>query len=163
VDEKMSMPETKSTAMLSQYLLMIGLIVGLMFVGIFIARIIKPSGMNSSGDLISAETLADQYGVRVNLIAVTAAGGLVDVRLKILDAEKARLLLQDSSDIPSLLVGDGDAVLTAPEDATGQLLNNLIDDGNVFLAFPNVGSVVQPGMLVTVRFDEIGLEPITVK
>ena len=113
---------------------------------------------NSSPQDVKA--LADQYGIRVNLIAVTAAGGLVDFRLKILDAEKARLLLQESSDVPALLVANGEAVLTAPEDSTGQLLNSLVDDGNIFLMYPNVGSAIKPGMPVTVQFGEIRLEPI---
>lgn len=159
----MSTPETNSTATPGKYLLWIGLIMGLLLIGFFITRSMQPSTAKPAGDLISAQTLADEYGVQVNLIAVTAAGGLVDLRLKILDAEKAHLLLQDSGDVPTLLVGDGAASLKAPEDSTGQLLNNLVDDGNVFLAYPNVGSVVQPGMLVTVQFGEVGLEPITVK
>lgn len=159
----MSMPDANATANPGKLLIGIGLLLSVLLIGFFMTRGTQSSSMKTTGNLISADTLADQYGVRVNLIAVTAAGGLVDFRLKILDAEKARLLLQDSNDIPSLLVGNGGALLTAPEDATGQLLNNLVDDGNVFLAFPNVGSVVKPGTLVTVQFDEIGLEPVTVK
>lgn len=136
---------------------------GVLLIGFLISRGMQSPNGKPAGELISAQTLAEQYGVRVNLIAVTAAGGLVDLRLKILDAEKASLLLQDSSDFPSLVVGGGKAMLTAPEDSSGQLLNSLMDDGNLFLAFPNVGGVVKPGMLVTVQFGEINLEPITVK
>jgi hypothetical protein len=163
VEEKMSLPESKPTATLNQYLLMIGLIAGLVFVGILISRVFQPASLNISGDLITAETLAEQYGVRVNLIAVTAAGGLVDLRLKILDAEKASLLLQDSDDVPTLLVGDGDALLTAPEDSSGQLLNNLMDDGNIFLTYPNLGNVVKPGMVISIQFGDVSLEPMPVK
>lgn len=135
----------------------------LLLIGFFVLRGNRPSSGKATGDLISAQTLAEQYGIRVNLIGITTAGGLVDLRLKILDAEKASLLLQDSSDVPTLVVGNGAAVLVAPEDSTGQLLNNLMDDGNVFLAFPNVRNVLKPGMLVTVQFGELRLEPITVK
>ncbi|MCA9916363.1 MAG: hypothetical protein KC445_00345 [Anaerolineales bacterium] len=110
--------------------------------------------------VVSEQTLADQYGVRVNLLAVTAVGGMVDLRLKILDAEKASLLLQDSGDVPILHIENGQAVLKAPEDSTGQLMSNLTDDGNIFLAFPNVGNVLKPGMLVTIQFGEISLESI---
>jgi hypothetical protein len=46
---------------------------------------------------ISRATLEDKYGLQVRLVAVTAAGGFVDLRLKILDAEKAGSLLQKSS------------------------------------------------------------------
>ncbi len=167
MDEKtISLQTTPMTATnLGRHVPLIAIIIGLLVVfGFVFTRMRTPASTpQAAGDLISAQTLADQYGVRVNLIAVTAAGGLVDFRLKILDAEKAGLLLQESSDIPTLLVGDGIAVLTAPEDSTGQLLSSLEDDGNVFLMYPNVGSAVKPGMPVTVQFGEIRLEPISVQ
>lgn len=144
-------------------MLWLALTVGILLVGFLIIRVKQSSRLQPVGDFISAQTLAAQYGVQVNLVAVTAAGGLVDLRLKILSADKAGLLLQDSGDIPTLLVGDGEAMLTAPEDATGQLLNSLMDDGNVFLTYPNLGNVVKPGMVITVQFDDVHLEPITVK
>ena len=140
----MRLPEKKLTANSGQYLLWVGLAMSLLLIGFFVLRGNRPSSGKATGDLISAQTLAEQYGIRVNLIGITAAGGLVDLRLKILDAEKASLLLQDSSDVPTLVVGNGAAVLVAPEDSTGQLLNNLMDDGNVFLAFPNVRNVLKP-------------------
>ena len=165
MNEKTVDLKTIPTANLGRYVPLFAIILGLLVVfGFVFTRVRTPSGApQAAGDLISAQTLADQYGVRVNLIAVTAAGGLVDFRLKIVDAEKAKLLLQESSDVPSLLVGEDGAVLTAPEDSTGQLLNSLADDGNIFLMYPNVGSVVKPGMLVTVQFGEIRMEPITAK
>ncbi len=149
----------------SRTMLLMALLAGLLVViGFLVSRAIQPPGAASSGsDYISAQTLADEYGVRVNLIAVTAAGGLVDFRLKILDAEKAKLLFQDSGDAPRLLIGDGAAVLTAPEDSSSQLLGSLEDDGNIFLTFPNVGNVTQPGMSAIVAFGEIRLEPIAIK
>jgi hypothetical protein len=167
MDEKTISLKTPATATsnLGWYLPWLGLLLGVfLVVGLVMTRLKQqPDLPQVAGDLISAQTLADQYGVRVNLIAITAAGGLVDFRLKILDAEKAKLLLQDSGDVPKLLVGDGLAVLTAPEDSTGQLLNSLADDGNVFLMYPNLQNVVKLGMPVTVQFGDIGLEPITVK
>lgn len=154
--------QTTPTANLSRYVPLIAILLGLLVVvGFVITRTTWLSGSpQAAGDLISAQTLADQYGIQVNLIAVTAAGGLVDLRLKVLDAEKASLLMQDSGDVPALLVGDGEVLLKAPADSTGQLLKNLIDDGNIFLTYPNIGNVVKPETLISVQFDEIHLEPI---
>jgi hypothetical protein len=162
MDQKTVASKTTPTANLGRYVPLFAIILALLVVfGFVFSRLRTPSGTpQAAGDLISEHTLADQYGIRVNLIAVTAAGGLVDFRLKILDAEKARLLLQESSDVPALLVANGEAVLTAPEDSTGQLLNSLVHDGNVFLMYPKVGSAVKPGNPVTVQFGEIRLEPI---
>ncbi|MCB9423087.1 MAG: hypothetical protein H6667_25025 [Ardenticatenaceae bacterium] len=136
----------------------------LVVLGLVFARTNRqPANTQSSENLVSAQNLADEYGVRINLIAVTAAGGLVDFRLKILDATKAKLLLRDKSDAPILITGERNTALTAPEDSTSQLFNGLEDNGNVFLTFPNVGGVMKPGMLVTVQFGDVRLEPITVQ
>jgi hypothetical protein len=113
-----------------------------------------------AGQTVSAQTLADEYGIQVNLVAVTAAGGLVDLRMEILDAQKAKLLFQDSSDLPSLRVEGSKNVLTAPEESGKQLLNTLEDGNNAFLMFPNVGHVVKPSTPVTIVFGDVALEPI---
>jgi len=157
--------KTTPTVNLGRYVPLFALLLGLLvvFAFVFIKMTQQPGIPQVAGDLISEQTLADQYGIRINLIAVTAAGGLVDFRMKILDAEKAKLLLQENSDVPTLLVGEGNATLTAPEDTTGQLLNSLADDSYIFLMYPNVGNVGKPGMLVTVQFGEMRLEPITVQ
>ena len=164
MDEKAISLETTSftAARLNGRIPLIALLLGLLVVaGFIITRTIQKSAAVQAPDqVISAQTLADQYGVQVNLIAVTAAGGLVDLRLKILDGEKAKLLFQDSGDVPSLRVGEGGTVLNAPEDSESQLFNSLEDDGNVFLMFPNVGHVTKPGTPVTVVFGDVGLEPI---
>ncbi len=161
-DEKTSSRKRALSANPLRYTLLFVLLLGFLLVmGFVLNRMTQqPGTTEAAGDFISEKTLADQYGLRVNLIAVTAAGGLVDFRLKILDAEKARLLLQDNSDVPTLLVAEDDTMLTAPEDSTGQLINSLADDGSVFLLYPNVEGVLRPGMPVTVQFGEMRLEPI---
>ena len=46
---------------------------------------------------LTAEQLEAQYGLRVNLLALTAAGGMVDLRLTVTDAAKAAALLGNLS------------------------------------------------------------------
>lgn len=112
---------------------------------------------------LTLNALEEEYGLRVNLIAVTAGGGLVDLRFKILDAGKAKLLLNESNAAPTLLVDGQDVVLAAPQDSTGQLFNSLEDNGNLFLIYPNVASAVKPGVMVTVQFGDVRLEPIAAR
>jgi len=112
--------------------------------------------------VIPAGELEEQYGVRVNLVAVTAAGGLVDVRLKVVDAEKARQLLKDAASYPALVVSGSDAVLTAPEESRTQELK-LENGGLIMLLFPNTGNAVKPGANVAVLFGDIRLEPVVAK
>ncbi len=111
---------------------------------------------------ISQSLLAEKYGLRVNLMAVTAAGGMVDVRLKIIDGEKARLLLQDQANFPTLSVSDGSFTLTATSETKPEEIK-FEDGGNLFLLFPNSGNAVRPGTYVTLVFGDTALEPILVK
>lgn len=116
-----------------------------------------PPGTSS----ISHTALEEKYGLHVNLIAVTGAGGFVDVRLKILDAEKARALLQDSKNFPSLFV-DHDTILTASQAAQEQEIR-FVDNGNLFIMFPNAGNAARPGTRLQILFGDVALEPTDVQ
>jgi len=117
-----------------------------------------PSGMTE----VSQSMLEEKYGLRVNLIAVTAAGGLVDVRLKIVDGEKAKSLLQDPNNFPALWIADGDVTLIVPEENRAQEIK-FENNANLFVMVPNARNMVKPGTPVVVRFGEIQVEPITAK
>jgi hypothetical protein len=112
--------------------------------------------------LISQADLEEEYGLRINLVAVTAAGGLVDVRLKILDAEKASQLLQEGKNLPQLAVTGSDVVLTASEDILPQGYQ-LENGGDLFLMYPNARNAVKSGTPVSIVFGELRLEPIPAK
>ena len=111
---------------------------------------------------VSQSELEAQYGVHVNLVAVTAAGGLVDVRLKVVDAEKAKRLLKDATSYPALLVSGSDASLTVPVESRAQE-QKLENGGMIMLLFPNTRNAVKPGAQVAVLFGDIRLEPVVVK
>ena len=112
--------------------------------------------------VISQTVLEDKYGLRVNLIAVTAAGGMVDLRLKILDGKKASLLLQDKRNFPTLLTGDKNITLHVDEDTKSQEIK-FENNGGLYLIFPNSSNAVKPGSNVSVVFGDIQLEPISAK
>ena len=114
---------------------------------------IKPASV------ISREDLEQQYGLRVNLVAVTASGGMVDLRLKIVDAAKAKALLQETANFPALYVGARKVTLQAPQDTRSQELS-IEDDGNIFLLYPNAGNAVQHGTPINIMFGDLRLEPI---
>lgn len=111
---------------------------------------------------ISQSTLEEQYGLHVNLVAVTAAGGMVDLRIKIVDGEKAKSLLLDPNNFPSLWIADGDVSLVVPEENRAQQIN-FENDGNLFVIFPNGRGVVKPGTPVVIRFGSIQVETIPAK
>jgi hypothetical protein len=111
---------------------------------------------------ISQNTLEETYGLRVSLVAVTAAGGMVDVRLKIVDGEKASRLLGDKANFPALLAADGVTQLNVDEDTRSQKVQ-LDANGGLYLMFPNAGNAVKQGARVTIFFGDTRLEPILVR
>ena len=106
---------------------------------------------------ISREELINDYGFRARLIGVTAAGGLVDVRFKILDKEKAAVLLNNPEYFPELIAEDG-TLIKVPVESIQEM--HLADDGVVFMLFPNPGGVITPGSPVNIRFGDLELESI---
>jgi hypothetical protein len=124
----------------------------------------KPAVAVTSPEMItlSQSELEAQYGVHVNLVAVTAAGGLVDVRLKVVNAEKAKQLLKDAASYPALMVSGSNASLTVPLESRAQE-QKLEDGGMIMLLFPNTRNAVKPGAQVAILFGDIRLEPVVVK
>ncbi len=111
-----------------------------------------------AAERLSADELEARYGLRVRLIGVTAGGGMIDFRLKILDAKKAGQLLLDPARKPSLIALDSDVVVTNPADL--QEDPRLEDGGIFFVLFPNSGGAIQPGDEVIVAFGDLQLEPM---
>lgn len=111
--------------------------------------------------VFSQQMLAEQYGLGVNLIAVTFAGGMLDLRLRIIDGEKAKALLDDQSNFPALRAGNG-VVLRASEDVTRQEIK-FENNSNLFILYPNSQNVFKPGDPVTIIFGDMQVEPVTAK
>jgi hypothetical protein len=109
--------------------------------------------------VVSAATLETQYGIRINLVAVTADGGLVDLRFTVLDKTKAEHLLHDAEDMPRLFVETRAAVLAAPHPMAHKL--NIVDGASYFLLYPNAGGAIQQGTQVSVVIDDIRLIAVT--
>ncbi len=129
-----------------------------------ILSIVKPFHAPSTPPvaLLSQADLEGRYGLRVTLIAVTAAGGMVDVRLKMVDAAKVQALLQDRANFPALRVGERGVTLNASADVrSGEI--NFENNADLFLLFPNSGNAVKPGTQVYLMFGNIAVEPIKVR
>jgi flagellar basal body-associated protein FliL len=153
---------TKST---SKFIPIAIILVILIVAGIYITngfKAFQPTSLPKGTVAISQGALEEEYGLRVNLVAVTAAGGMVDLRLKMLDGEKAKNLLQDKKNFPTLLVVDSNVTLKASDDTSSQEIK-FENNGGLFLLFPNSGDAVKPGSKVMVVFGDIQLEPIAAK
>jgi hypothetical protein len=107
---------------------------------------------------ITQEELEQKYGLRMDLVAVTAAGGFVDVRIQMVNGEKAKILLSDKKNFPALAVGRH-IILRAPEDVKSQEIQ-FKNDGRMFIMYPNSGGAVKIGTPVSILFGDIAVDPI---
>ena len=108
---------------------------------------------------LSQDALEENYGLRVQLLAVTAAGGLVDLRLQIADAEKAQAFLDDAANFPALRAGT-DTVLRTAEDAAMQDIQ--FENGkSIFVLYPNTGNIIKSGDPVNIVLGDLQVEAIT--
>jgi hypothetical protein len=148
----------------NKYIYIIFILAILLVVAIYVNngyRASQPVSLPEGTVSISQNVLEEKYGLRVNLVAVTAAGGLVDLRLKVLDGEKAKLLLADKNNFPTLFLENG-IILNAPADIKSQKIE-FTSGGIIFIIYPNSGNSVKPGNPVTIILGETALEPINAK
>jgi len=109
---------------------------------------------------LSARALAERHGLRVDRIAVVGGGGLVDLRVTVLDPEKARGLIGGHL-TPRLVVLPSGKVLAAP--GHGGRSVPLREGATGYVLFPNAGNAVRPGGAVSVEFGALRVEPVQVR
>ncbi len=108
--------------------------------------------------VVSSASLEDVYGLRLNLVAVTAAGGLVDVRFTVTDKDKALHVLHDAATMPELYVEASGTVLRAPKPLAHKMV--LLNGATYFVLYPNSGGAIQRGTSVSVLIDSVRSQPI---
>ena len=108
--------------------------------------------------VVSASEFEQQYGIRVNLVAVSAAGGMIDMRFTVTDRDKAEHLLHDATSEPALYVESSGAVIRAPTGMRHKV--TILDGGSYFILYANPGGSIQSGTPVSVVIDDVRLQPI---
>ncbi len=105
----------------------------------------------------SLSELQEQYGVQVSLVAISMMNSIVDVRLTIIDPEKAQSLLKNQA---ALLVND-QALILAPHmhSHTGSRLKT----GKVFMIFFPTQQIVHTGSEVSLVFGNERVELVAVR
>ncbi len=109
---------------------------------------------------VSKAVLEKDYGIRLTLVAVTAAGGIVDLRFKVLDLNKAKTLLSDEHSMPMVMIGDNNEMLRGPAMMHG---HNYKNGGAYFFHFANGGGVVKRGTYVRPMIGTVQIEPVRVQ
>ena len=109
--------------------------------------------------VVSASEFEAQYGIRVNLVAVSARGGMIDLRFTVTDRSKAEYLLHDAETEPALFVESSGAVIRAPTGMRHKV--TILDGGSYFILYANPGGAIQSGTPVSVVVNDIRLAPIS--
>jgi hypothetical protein len=108
--------------------------------------------------VVDAAALEAEFGIRVTLVAVTADGGLVDLRFAVVDQAKASHLLHDSASMPALFVERSGRLLTASHPLAHKM--TIVDGASYFLFYANSGGAIQDGTAVSVVIDDVRSAPI---
>jgi hypothetical protein len=106
---------------------------------------------------VSFSNLEEQYGVQVALVATSMMDSIVDVRLKIIDPDKAQELIKNQA---ALLV-DQHTLVLAPH--MHSLTGTRLKAGKVFIIFFPTQQVIRSGSLVSLVFGNYHTEPVLVR
>jgi len=101
--------------------------------------------------------LEEKYGVQVSLAATSMMGSIVDVRIKIIDHNKAEVLLQSQA---ALLINQQVLILAPHMHAHG---GSRLKNGKVFVMFFPAQNIIKPGTDVSLVVGPVRIEPVTVK
>lgn len=113
-------------------------------------------------EVISQEQLEEEFGLQVYRVALTAVDGILDVRLKVTDAQKAKDFFQTVKDYPAVAVGSKGTLLKVPAEAQ-QDLQSLENGQMIFILPTNLKAMIKRDSMVTIVFGEVRLEPIRVQ
>jgi hypothetical protein len=143
-----------------------GMMLSVILVSVLSYQMGLKNGNNSQHPLpdtsISVQALEENYGIKMELIAITAAGGLVDVRYRVIDPAKAAGLMTEDGIMPMLHIADGDNDVVLMPDSHMRT-QKLVAGRMYFMLIPNAKNVVKRGTSVIVAFNDIALEPIAAK
>jgi hypothetical protein len=110
---------------------------------------------------LSPASFEQRHGIRLVRVAVTAAGGMVDLRLVVTDQDKARALLADPAHGPRLVADGGRRILSAPHRLAHGL--SVRQGAGSFLLYPNVAGAVRPGSRLLVAFGDVRVGPLVAR
>ena len=110
--------------------------------------------------VVSLEEFEAFSGISPKMVVVTAAGGIVDLRYRVIDEARTMEVMSDTALFPRLIVNDTEQVLVP---GMQHLLNAYIPNATYFVFFPNVNSVVKTGTELSIMVGDTRYGPIIVK
>lgn len=111
-------------------------------------------------ELVSHEELAQRSGIEIlQLTASGLEGGLIDMRLRVLDADKGQELMDEHELMPRLVVESENIELEPTHGHT-----HIVREGQVYyMFFPNPDKLIKSGDAITIAIDDSRAENFVVK
>lgn len=126
----------------------------------FALRPERKADVRAGTTLVSAEEMAARYGIDVNLIGVTAAGGLIEFRYQVVDPDKADQMINDPDLLPVLVIEEtGETLVISTPHHTSELELG----GTYFFLLANAHNALHDGSLVTLVLGDARIEHVQVE
>ncbi|MDO8361411.1 MAG: hypothetical protein Q7V88_00815 [Actinomycetota bacterium] len=128
---------------------------------VFVMRDGAPTNAAINGSTpITAEQLAQDYGIRLGIVGLIAAGGLVELKFQVIDADKASALFGPVESMPKLAVEGSSRVL---QSSKGGHKLTLLDGASYFFLYTNVANSVAKGSQVSFVVNGVRVPHLTVQ
>jgi hypothetical protein len=108
--------------------------------------------------VVDEHQLAAELGIEVKLVAVSAGGGLVDFRFKVLDASRAQIIFDEL--YPSIVARNGTVL---PSDLARHGRTICKTGQTHFILYANTGTAVRVGETVSVQIGDLRIDDIAVQ
>ncbi|MFM2077264.1 MAG: hypothetical protein RJA49_1154 [Actinomycetota bacterium] len=161
-DAPVASPERRERRFRRWHYIAASIVVFAIAAGVFVLH--GRSGSNSAiegSKAVTAEQLADQYGVKLDVLGLIASGGLIEMKFQVLDADKASALFGDVEDMPKLAVEGSSTTLTSAKGMKHHL--TLLDGATYFFLYTNANDVVHRGDLVAFVMNGVRLPHLEVQ
>lgn len=111
---------------------------------------------------VTRAEMAARHGVDINLVAVTAAGGLVQLRMQVTDPDKANDVMHGDEDARPIIVAE-DSGATLQMSAPPHHNDELNLGAQYFFLLANAGNALHAGSEVTLIIGDSRLEHLRVE
>ncbi len=148
----------RSRTVLRDNLTALALAAALLLLSVVFVIVAPPAPSSAAGSIPTSPAIEAKWGIRIAHVAVTADGGLVDVRFVVLDPDKALDMMQDVNNLPVLLPEGTSAVVGSVAQMAAR--HDLNPGQTYFLLYRNPAGALRPGMRVTVRFGDLTLQHV---
>lgn len=110
---------------------------------------------------VGAERLAEELGIELVTLHTTGGGGMLDLRYKVVDADKAYAVVRESSTVNIVVVDhDNDVIAHVPPDHRGWFRSKsgkAHTDQLYFVIFANPHGKIRPGAKVDIHVGDVAV------